>query len=121
MDIIGLDHVQVAAPRMPNTENVAREFYGRLLGLAEITKPSALQSKGGVWFSLGSGQLHVGIEELFAPALKAHPALLVDGLEEIRIYLAAQGVAITEAEEIPGVRRFYISDPFGNRIELMER
>src|SRR3954454_12249398 len=76
MSIVGLDHVQVAAP--PGCDGDARRFYGGLLGLAELPKPAALAGRGGTWFALGSGQqLHVGVEEDFAPALKAHPALLV--------------------------------------------
>lgn len=121
MNIIGLDHVQVAAPRLPDTEAKARSFYGGVLGLREIEKPAALKSKGGVWFSLGKGELHVGIEEAFAPARKAHPAFEVQGLEELRGTVEAAGYETSEAEEIPGVRRFYVHDPFGNRIELMER
>ncbi len=121
MGVGGLDHVQVAAPRTDDTERIARDFYGGLLGLAEMPKPAALQKKGGVWFSLGRGELHVGIEEPFAPALRAHPALEVQDLAELRKSLEAQGVKTAEAEVIPGVQRFYVSDPFGNRIELMEK
>ena len=121
MAIVGLDHVQVAAPRAVGVEEQARTFYGDLLGLREIEKPDILKPKGGVWFSLGSGELHVGLEEPFAPARKAHPALLVSGLNALRAALEAAGVPISEAEPIPGVRRFYVDDPFGNRIELLEK
>lgn len=120
MLVIGLDHVQVAAPRIEGVEEWARAFYSGLLGLVELEKPGVLQPKGGVWFALGAGALHVGLEEPFSPARKAHPALLVRGLDELRAALGAAGVEIAEAEEIPGVRRFYVSDPFGNRLELME-
>jgi catechol 2,3-dioxygenase-like lactoylglutathione lyase family enzyme len=120
MSITGLDHVQIAAPREDGVEERARAFYSGLLGLREIEKPEALKPRGGVWFSLGQGQLHVGLEEPFAPARKAHPALLVEGLDQLRERLSSAGVPIAEAEEIPGVRRFYVADPFGNRIELME-
>ncbi|MGA7730128.1 MAG: hypothetical protein WCD37_02525 [Chloroflexia bacterium] len=74
-----------------------------------------------MWFSLGTSELHVGIEEPFSPARKAHPALLVSGLAELKRRISAMGYEISEAEEIPGVQRFYVYDPFGNRIELMER
>jgi catechol 2,3-dioxygenase-like lactoylglutathione lyase family enzyme len=121
MPVIGLDHVQVAAPRLPDTEKRARAFYGGVLGLREIEKPDALKPKGGVWFSMGMGELHVGIEEPFSPARKAHPALLVSGLEELKRRISEMGYEISEAEEIPGVQRCYVYDPFGNRIELMER
>ncbi len=122
MPITGLDHAQVAAPREEGVEEMARAFYGNVLGLHEIEKPEALRKKGGVWFSLGTGELHVGLEELFSPARKAHPAFLVRDLLELRRTLEAAGVPISdeEADSIPGVRRFHVSDPFGNRIELME-
>lgn len=121
MPIVGIDHVQVAAPRTPGMEERARAFYGGLLGLTEIEKPRALKAKGGVWFSTGAGQLHVGPEFSFAPARKAHPAFLVDDLAALRASLEAAGVAISEAEAIPGANRFYVDDPFGNRLELIEK
>src|SRR5205823_10744923 len=96
-------------------------FYGGLLGLRQIEKPDALRARGGVWFSLGEGELHIGLEEPFMPARKAHPALLVRDLSTMRASLQAAGVPISEAEPIPGVSRFYVHDPFGNRIELLER
>ena len=112
--IVGIDHVQVAAP--PGCEDAARRFYGDLLGLAEIEKPAALRARGGVWFEL----LHVGVEDKFAPARKAHPALRVEGLERLADRLSQAGVEVTWDHAIPGVRRFYVADPFGNRIELTE-
>lgn len=121
MPIVGLDHAQVAAPMRPGVEDAARAFYGELLGLLEIEKPDALKAKGGIWFSLGQGELHVGLEEQFQPARKAHPALLVSDLAAMRALLEGVGVQIAEAEAIPGVARFYVYDPFGNRIELIER
>ena len=121
MPITGLDHVQVAAPRTPGVEDTARAFYGALLGLEELEKPPALKPKGGVWFSLGKGELHVGLEDPFSPARKAHPALLVYGLDDLRAGIEAAGYATVDGEEIPGARRFYVHDPFGNRLELMER
>ena len=116
-----MDHVQVAAPRTANVEEKARAFYGRMLGLREIEKPDALKPKGGVWFSLGRGELHVGLEDDFRPARKAHPAFAVDDVNGLREWLEAAGYETADAEEIPGVQRFYVHDPFGNRIELMER
>lgn len=121
MPVIGLDHVQVAAPKAEGVEEQARAFYGGLLGLGELEKPDILKPRGGVWFSLGRGELHVGLEDQFTPALKAHPALLVRDLPALRRKLEQAGLTIAEAEPIPGVSRFYVSDPFGNRIELMER
>jgi predicted enzyme related to lactoylglutathione lyase len=117
--ILGLDHVQVAAP--PGCEPEARRFSGGLLGLAEAEKPAPLQARGGVWFTAGAHQLHVGVEEAFAPARKAHPALRVasGGLEALADRLAAAGVPVVWAEDMPGGRRFHTEDPWGNRLELL--
>ena len=121
MSVLGLDHVQVAAPRGPGVEEEARAFYSSLLGLRELEKPGVLKPKRGVWFSLGAGELHVGLEGDFRPARKAHPALLVEGLDRLRAALEVAGYETISGEEIPGARRFYVHDPFGNRIELVER
>ncbi len=121
MPIVGIDHVQVAAPRDEDSEAKARAFYGELLGMQEIEKPDSLKPNGGVWFSLGLGQLHIGLEEPFSPARKAHPALIVDDLQQLRARLHDAGIHLTEAQDIPGVDRFHVHDPFGNRIELMAR
>jgi catechol 2,3-dioxygenase-like lactoylglutathione lyase family enzyme len=116
-----LDHVQVAAPS--GCEAHARRFYGDLLGLTEIEKPTALARRGGVWFALASGaQLHVGVAEAFTPALKAHPGLRVPGvdvLEQLARRLAGAGVAVAWDDELPGVRRFFTADPWGNRLEVL--
>jgi glyoxalase superfamily protein len=108
-----LDHVQVAAP--PGCEGAAREFYGGLIGLAEVDKPESLRGRGGVWFE----QLHVGVEEDFAPARKAHPALKVEHIDSLAARLAAAGKRVEWDEALPGIRRFYTSDPWGNRLELL--
>jgi catechol 2,3-dioxygenase-like lactoylglutathione lyase family enzyme len=120
MPVVGLDHVQVAAPREAGVEERARAFYGELLGLREKEKPDILKPKGGVWFSLGTGELHVGLEAAFSPALKAHPAFRVSDLAGLRARLQAAGCEIAGAEPIEGVERFYVSDPFGNRLEVLE-
>jgi catechol 2,3-dioxygenase-like lactoylglutathione lyase family enzyme len=116
--VTGIDHVQVAAP--PGGEERARAFYGGLLGLAELDKPEALRARGGAWFAVGAAgqQLHVGAEDPFAPARKAHPALRVDDLDALAARLQEAGVTVTWDDAIPGVRRFYAADPFGNRLEL---
>jgi catechol 2,3-dioxygenase-like lactoylglutathione lyase family enzyme len=118
--ITGLDHVQLAAP--PGCEAAARAFYGGLLGLRELPKPAALAARGGVWFALGERhQLHVGVEEPFAPARKAHPALAVapGDLDALAARLADAGVEVAWDGAIPGVRRCYVADPWGNRLELV--
>lgn len=117
--IVGLDHVQLAAPA--DSEDAARAFYGRLLGLAEIEKPEALRARGGVWYEVGAQRLHVGIQEPFAPSEKAHPALLVevDELEPLARRLADAGASVGWDDSIPGTRRFYTKDPWGNRLELI--
>jgi catechol 2,3-dioxygenase-like lactoylglutathione lyase family enzyme len=118
--IEGLDHVQVAAP--PACEREARRFYGELLGLDELPKPEVLAGRGGAWFTCGPQQLHVGIAEDFAAARKAHPALRVTDvaeLERLAERLEYAGVAVRWDQDLPGVRRFYADDPWGNRVELL--
>jgi catechol 2,3-dioxygenase-like lactoylglutathione lyase family enzyme len=116
---LGIDHVQVAAPA--GSEEEARRFYGGLLGMIELAKPVALQPRGGVWFACGDHQLHVGVSERFAPADKAHPALLVrlTDLDRLAHELEQAGHAVRWDDAIPGTRRFYTADPWGNRIELV--
>jgi catechol 2,3-dioxygenase-like lactoylglutathione lyase family enzyme len=118
--IDGLDHVQVAAP--PGCEAEARRFYGELLGLSEVAKPDALAARGGAWFACGAQQLHVGVAGDFAAARKAHPGLRVSDraeLERLAERLAHAGVDVRWDDELPGVRRFYADDPWGNRLELL--
>jgi catechol 2,3-dioxygenase-like lactoylglutathione lyase family enzyme len=113
--IARLDHVQVAAPA--GGEEAARTFYGELLGLPELPKPERLRARGGAWFAVGDQQLHVGIEEPFAPARKAHPALAMPGASELRV-LAARLQEAGHPVSWDGPR-FYVEDPFGNRLELL--
>lgn len=115
--IVGLHHVQLAMP--PGEEAAATEFYEGLLGIPEVAKPSHLQKRGGCWFESDSVRIHLGAESDFRPALKAHPALLVESLDAVRSRLAGAGVSIVEDEPLPGFRRVYVSDPFGNRIEIL--
>ena len=109
-----LDHVQVAIPS--GGEDAARDFYVGLLGLTEVAKPEAMRSTGGVWFAEG---LHLGAEEPFAPARKAHPGLTVDDLDAVAERLSAAGCDVAWDERWPGVRRFHTHDPFGNRVEVL--
>jgi catechol 2,3-dioxygenase-like lactoylglutathione lyase family enzyme len=112
-----IDHVQLAAP--PGCEAEARRFFAELLGLEELEKPAALRARGGVWFRVGEQQLHVGVEQEFAPARKAHPAFAVSRYDELLARLRAAGVPVTDDASIPGVRRCYVADPWGSRIELV--
>jgi catechol 2,3-dioxygenase-like lactoylglutathione lyase family enzyme len=121
MRVIGLDHVQLAAPA--GCEEDARRFFGELLGLTEVEKPESLRARGGVWFSLGSQQLHIGVQEGFVPARKAHPAILVEAgaLDALAGQLDAAGAVVLWDEELDGARRFFTEDPWGNRIEVLAR
>ena len=114
----GLDHVQLAIPR--GGEDEARRFYGGLLGLTEVEKPAELAERGGCWFAGRNTVLHLGIEEPFAAARKAHPAFLISDLDACRDALAAAGAPVVPEESAIAVRRFYTADPFGNRIELIQ-
>ncbi len=99
---------------------MAVEFYEGLLGLPQVSKPEHLEARGGCWFRNTSVEIHLGVEDDFRPATKAHPALLVHDLDELRERLVAAGVRVTEDEPLPGFARFYATDPFGNRIEFLE-
>jgi catechol 2,3-dioxygenase-like lactoylglutathione lyase family enzyme len=113
-----LDHVQVCIPR--GAEMRAREFYGGLLGLEEVEKPEAVRGNGGMWYNVADVQLHVGVEDAVAPS-KRHPAFEVENVEGVRAFLEEKGVRTKDEEEIPGLSRFSFYDPFGNRIELLEK
>lgn len=119
MSEVEFDHVQIAAPE--GCEEAARRFFGGLLGLAEIEKPEPLRARGGAWFALGERQLHVGVEREFAPARKAHVALRVGTAELDRLAgrLVAAGSPVSWDDALPGERRFYSEDPWGNRIEFL--
>jgi len=118
MAITGIDHVQVAAPA--GCEAEARAFYGGLLGLEELPKPEPLAARGGCWFRAGAQELHVGVEEPFAPARKAHPGLVVDDLAALAERLRGQGIEVRPDDSLPGVIRAHVADPFGNRLELRQ-
>lgn len=113
-----IDHIQIAAP--PACESAARDFYGSLLGMTEIEKPPVLRARGGCWFECGTQQLHIGVEHDFRPAKKAHPAFAVPRLDELREVLKARGIAVIDDDNLPGARRFYAEDPWGNRLEFVE-
>jgi len=110
-------HVQLAMPK--GAEDAARMFYRDLLGMVEIPKPPELAERGGVWFQSGKVQIHLGVEENFRPATKAHPALLCHDYQTLTAKLGEVGVAMHDDHSIPGVTRCHVNDCFGNRIELI--
>jgi catechol 2,3-dioxygenase-like lactoylglutathione lyase family enzyme len=112
-----IDHVQLAMP--PGKEDTARAFYRDLLGMMEVPKPAELAKRGGAWFTSGSVQVHLGVEQDFRPAKKAHPALLCHDYDALCDALKLAGIERQEDHSIPGVHRCHIFDPFGNRIELI--
>jgi catechol 2,3-dioxygenase-like lactoylglutathione lyase family enzyme len=116
--ILGIEHVQLAMPA--DREAEAREFYSGVLGIPEIAKPPELAKRGGAWFETGTVKIHLGVELDFRPARKAHPALLVHELRALVERLREARVDVVE-DPLEGYFRVYVADPFGNRIELMER
>ena len=116
--LAGVHHVQLTAP--PGSEAVLRRFYVEVLGMTEVAKPAGLAARGGAWFRSGALELHLGVEDDFRPARKAHPGMLVADLPAYAERLAALGVAVEWDDAFPGYRRCYVSDPHGNRLELME-
>jgi catechol 2,3-dioxygenase-like lactoylglutathione lyase family enzyme len=113
-----LNHVQLCVP--PGAEPEAREFYGQLLGLAEIEKPAPLRANGGLWFEIADIQLHIGVERDQSKS-KRHPAFEVENIEAVRSYLEANGVRTKDEISLEGIERFSFFDPFDNRIELLEK
>ncbi|MFF4212520.1 glyoxalase [Streptomyces sp. NPDC001796] len=116
--LTAVDHVQLAAP--PGSEDLLRAYYVDVLGMTEIPKPPVLAARGGCWFQAGAVQLHLGIEDDFRPAKKAHPGLRVTGIEAYAAWLAERGAPVTWDDDLPGHRRFYSEDPVGNRLEFLE-
>ena len=112
-----LQHVQLAIPR--GSEDACRKFYVELLGLTEVPKPPALAVRGGMWLRAAGVEIHLGVEDDFRPAKKAHPAFVVADFEGLVARLGASGVEIRWDESIPGTRRFHASDNVGNRLEFM--
>jgi catechol 2,3-dioxygenase-like lactoylglutathione lyase family enzyme len=116
--ITAVDHVQLSAP--PGSEDRLRAYYADVLGMTEIPKPPVLAARGGCWFQVGAVQLHVGVEEDFRPAKKAHPGLRVADIGAYAARLEARGAQVTWDDALPGHRRFYSEDPVGNRLEFLE-
>lgn len=116
--ILALDHVQIAAPA--GCEEEARRFFGNIIGLAEVAKPALLATRGGVWFQVGAQQLHIGVEKEFQPARKAHPAFRSAQLDALAMRLQKAGYQLLWDDALPDARRFYVNDPWGNRLEFLE-
>lgn len=120
MKILSIDHVQIAMPA--GEEGRTRAFYIDQLGFTEILKPPELAKRGSVWFQSGNVQLHLGVEAEFRPARKAHPAFIVDDLDPLIAKVQSAGYETdTSQPPLDGYKRAHIFDPFGNRIELMEK
>lgn len=120
MKILSIDHVQLAMPS--GEEDKARAFYTNILGFTEIPKPAELAKRGGVWFQSEDAQVHLGIEQDFRPARKAHPAFVVDELDELIAKAHSAGYETDTSQPLlAGYKRAHVFDPFGNRIELMQR
>jgi catechol 2,3-dioxygenase-like lactoylglutathione lyase family enzyme len=117
--ILDIDHIQLAAPK--SCESAARRFFGELLGLQEIDKAEPLRARGGCWFQIGARQLHIGVEENFRPAKKAHPCFAVSELDRLFATLQQANVPCAWDESVDDVRRFFAEDPWGNRLEFAER
>ena len=118
MAVLRVHHIQLAMPA--GGESAARSFYAGLLGLTEVDKPEHLRARGGCWFEIGRDlQLHLGVDEPFRPAAKAHLALVVADLEATRTALEGSGFPVVEDTPLAGFVRFYTADPFGNRLEIM--
>lgn len=118
VDFTGIHHVQLAIP--PDSEAEGRRFYGELVGMAELMKPPGLAARGGCWFRSGGWEVHLGVETGFQPARKAHPGVLVQGIDELATRLTNAGVEVDWDDDFPGHRRFYAHDPYGNRLEFLE-
>ncbi|GAA2752714.1 VOC family protein [Amnibacterium kyonggiense] len=116
--LVALHHTQLAMPR--GGEDAARAFYADALGMLELEKPAVLAARGGCWFRGGGVELHLGVEDPFAPARKAHPGVLVDDVAAVAAALEQAGHAVVWDDAFPGFRRCYAADPFGNRLEFLE-
>jgi len=119
-EFLGIDHVQLAANE--GCELEARRFFGELLGWTEIPKPATLLACGGVWFQCGAHQVHIGVQRDFVPAKKAHPAFEVRNIHLLREHLMRHNIEVIDDDtrEAENVSRFYVHDPFGNRLEYLE-
>jgi catechol 2,3-dioxygenase-like lactoylglutathione lyase family enzyme len=118
MKVYAIDHIQIAIP--PNREDIARIFYGEILGLRETPKPEHLVKRGGIWFQQDDLKLHLGVDPNFYPAKKAHPGLLVKDLDELVNRCKESGYVVEVGEGFDNYHQVYVTDPFGNRLEFLE-
>ena len=118
MPVRHIDHILIAMPA--GGEQEGRAFYGGILGMSEKAKPPVLAARGGCWFTIGALEVHLGVEENFVPARKAHPAFIVDDLAGMVEKAVKSGYTVTADEPLEGCDRRHVNDPFGNRIELIE-
>jgi catechol 2,3-dioxygenase-like lactoylglutathione lyase family enzyme len=119
MQILRIDHVQLAMPL--GEEDRARKFYSEMLGIPEVPKPTHLAKRGGAWFESGSLKVHLGVQGDFQPTMKAHVAFETVGLNDLIGCCQLAGYRVVDDEPLEGYVRVYIYDPFGNRLEFMER
>ena len=119
LNITAIDHVQIAVPKAREAECL--DFYRRVLGLPEIEKPAELKARGGAWFQLPNLQMHIGVDPEPSPKSKRHVCFLVTDLAAARVHIVANGIAIEEESTAEGLKRFFIRDPAGNRIEIGQR
>ncbi len=115
---IALDHVQLAIPK--GGEGHARAFWGGIIGLAEIEKPAALRARGGLWYLLTHGELHLGVQTPFSPARKAHPGFRVTDINALADRLTAANHPFTWDNALKDRKRFFTTNPFENRLEFLE-
>jgi catechol 2,3-dioxygenase-like lactoylglutathione lyase family enzyme len=121
--VASIHHAQIMIPQGAEAEAKARKFYGQLLGMAEVDKPALLRARGGLWMQAGDRQLHIGVEEpgVDRSKTRAHVAYEVTKLDAWRTKLEKAGYAVTDGDRVGGFRRVELRDPFGNRVELVER
>ncbi len=112
-----LHHVQLAIPT--GSEDLCRGYYCGILGWKEQEKPAALASRGGLWLDTGSAEIHLGVEDDFRPAKKAHPAFVVEDLAGLAGKLEREGHRVNWDRSISGLQRFFVHDAVGNRLEFM--
>ena len=117
-EVKGIDHIQLVCPK--GGEDEARKFYNEILGMKELPKPENLKGRGGCWFICGNQEIHISIQEDFIAPKKAHPGLIVTNIEALREELLQLNFEIKEEPPIEGRTRFFVNDPFGNRVEFLE-